>query len=79
MPDTNMVVLIRMAISYGAGLGGVGEAADAWNALAGACAEEDELRLLKPLSRLRISCRAAERRTSNAEVGARWKKNNPEK
>lgn len=58
-------------LSYGAGLCGVGEAADSWDALAGAGAEEDELRLLQPLLRRRISSRAAERRTRHATEGAR--------
>jgi hypothetical protein len=61
-----MVALIWMAMLYRAGLGGVGEAADARDALAGARAEEDELRLLQPLLCLQISGRAAERRTSDA-------------
>lgn len=55
----------------GAGLGGVGEAADARDALAGARAEEDELRLLRPLLRRRVRPRAARRSTSNATEGAR--------
>jgi hypothetical protein len=66
MQDANMVALIWTAMLYRAGLGGVGEAADARDALAGARAEEDELRLLQPLLCLQISGRAAERRTSDA-------------
>lgn len=65
-------------MAYGASLGGVGEAADARDALTGARAEEDELGL-QPLVLLRRrgarNGAATGRRTGDAAVeGARWKR-----
>jgi len=66
-------------MAYGASLGGVGEAADARDALTSARTEEDELRL-QPLVLLRRrgarNGAATGRRTGDAAVeGARWKRN----
>jgi hypothetical protein len=58
-------------MAYGAALGGVGEAADARDALTGARAEEDELRL-QPLALLLR--RGSKRRTGDAAERARWKR-----
>lgn len=66
-------------MAYGASLAGVGEAADARDALAGARAKEDELGLqaLVLLRRRGARIRAAPgRRTGDAAAeGARWKRN----
>lgn len=64
-------------MAYGANLGGVREAADARDALAGARAQEDELRLqlLALLRRRGARNRAANGRRTGAGEGARWKRN----